>query len=66
MRIKLRGSELPFPHFVPACPATDLRGGIFDRGNLTPSTDKYVRISKVERAEGSLPSMLGTRKIDGG
>ena len=34
--------------------------------NTTPSTDKYARLGKVERAEGTLQSILKFRKVDGG
>ena len=34
--------------------------------NTTPSTDKYVRVGKVERTEDALQSILKVKKIDGG
>ena len=34
--------------------------------NTTPSTDKYMRVSKIKRTEGALQSILKIKKIDGG
>ena len=34
--------------------------------NPTPLTDKYVRVSKVERLGGALQSILKIKKTDGG
>ena len=34
--------------------------------NTTPLTDKYVRVSKIERIGDALQSILKIKKIDGG